>query len=245
LRHTVTDTLDITGFQGNMGPLGHHTLLLSVGQPSEPDGLAPCSEPEIMDAQVQGDFAMLAGVSYETDGLRYDFPSSPVQVGLRVPAGSQLIFDAHFLNTTGNAGDACARIELSRGKPVVAALEFRTILPEEQYGLSVPAMDSISVSYDQPAGARYRVAAASSHMHAGGTHFRMSVVETGQTLFETTDWAEPQPAIYDTQKIVVEAEQTIRLECSFENPTSAVQSFPQQMCVGGMYTLACTLPGAC
>jgi hypothetical protein len=109
----------------------------------------------------------------------------------------------------------------------------------------VPAHGSIDVTYEQPAGSRFRVAAASSHMHEGGTHFRLSVMETGKTLYETTEWAEPQPILYDTEKIVVEDTQTLLLECSFSNAGDADQRFPDQMCVGGLYTLPCSLPGAC
>lgn len=244
LRWTTPEPLDITGFVGTLGPAGHHSLLLAQS-PTAPDGVAPCSEPEIMDAQANGDFQMLAGVSYESDGVPYDFPAVPVQVGLRVPAGTQLVFDGHFLNAGGGAAAACATLDLRRGAPVVAPLTFRTVLPVEQYGLVVPAHGTADVTYEEPAGGHFRVVAASSHMHQGGAHFRMSVKETGQTLYETTQWAEPQPALYDTQLIVIEDAQTLQLDCSFENAGDADQRFPDQMCVGGMYTLPCSLPGAC
>ena len=120
-------------------------------------------EPELMDAPKNGSFQMLAGVSYESDGVKYDFPSSPVQVGLFVPAGTQLIFDAHFLNPSADPVDGCASIDLFRGKPVVAKLEFRTVLPVEQYGLVIPAASSIDATYEEPSGGAFRVAAASSH----------------------------------------------------------------------------------
>lgn len=245
LRWTTPEAIDVSGFVGTLGTSAHHALLLSHGTPTAPDGVAPCSEAELMDAQANGGFQMLAGVSYESSGQRYDFPSSPVQVGLHVPAGAQLVFDAHFINPTQNAIDACATLDLDRGAQVIAKLQFRTILPVEQYGLTVPAQGSIDVTYEEPTGGKYRIAAASSHMHKGGTAFRMSVKETGQTLYETQEWAEPAPAIFDTQKIVVEDNQTFQLDCSFANTGTSDQHFPDQMCVGGMYLLPCTLPGAC
>ncbi|EYF06323.1 Hypothetical protein CAP_2201 [Chondromyces apiculatus DSM 436] len=244
LRWTTPEAIDIHGFVGTLGPGGHHSLLLAQ-DPAAPDGVAPCSEAEIMDAQQNGLFQMLAGVSYESSGVSYDFPSTPVQVGLHVPAGTQLVFDAHFLNAGGSDLEGCATLDLRRGEPVVARLLFRTILPPEQYGLVVPAHGDTDVSYEEAAGSRFRVVAASSHMHEGGTHFRMSVKETDLTLYETTNWAEPEPSIFSTQKIVIEEDQTLKLDCSFQNPGDADQHFPDQMCVGGMYTLPCTLPGAC
>ena len=237
-RYTTPEKLDISRFVGSLGPGGHHSLLLVRAAPSEPDGLGPCSEVELMDAQTSGPFQLLAGVSYETDGVPFVFPASPVQVGLTVPAGAQLVFDAHFLNASTKEIDTCATMDLARGKPIAVALEFRTILPEKQYDLVVPAHGSVDVAYDDaPMSGRYRVVAASSHMHEGGKHFRMSIAETGQTLYETTVWAEPTPAVYDSTIVVIENGQTIRLECSFENTTAKEQRFPDQMCVGAMYVL--------
>lgn len=237
-RYTTPEKLDISQFVGALGPGGHHSLLLAREVPTEPDGLGPCSEIEIMDAQVGGPFQLLAGVSYETDGVPFVFPTSPVKVGLTVPKGAQLVFDAHFLNSGAKDIDACATMDLHRGQPITVALEFRTVLPESQYNLVVPAHDSMDVSYDDaPMKGRWRVVAASSHMHEGGTHFRMSIAETGQTLYETTTWVEPAPAIHDKTILLVEDGQTIRLECSFENTTAKDQKFPDQMCVGAMYVL--------
>lgn len=245
VRWTTPDALDISGFQGALGPYGHHSLLLARPAGSEPDGISPCSEAEIMDAQKVGAFQMLAGVSYETDGKRYDFPSAPVQVGLRVDAGTQLVFDAHFLNPSEAPGEACASLDLSRGKPVIAQLLFRTVLPAEQYALTVPAHGSIDVTYEEPGSGHYRIAAASSHMHAGGKHMRLSIKETDTTVYETTVWSDPAPATFEAQKLIIEEGQTFRLECSFENNGPTDQHFPAQMCVGGMYLLPCTFPGAC
>ncbi|MFT3773649.1 MAG: hypothetical protein QM820_50385 [Minicystis sp.] len=245
LRWTAPEDIDVSGLVGTLSAAGHHALLIGRTGSTDPDGLAPCSEAELMDAQTKGDFQMLAGVSYESSGVHYTFPAAPVQIGLRVAKGTQLIFDAHFLNAGGAPTDGCATLDLDRGKPVVVPLLFRTVLPVEQYGLQVPAHGSIDVAYDEPAGDSYRIAAASSHMHAGGTHFRMSIKETDQTLYETTHWADPQPKLFDTQKIVIDKTQTFHLECSFQNDGATPQHFPAQMCVGGMYLLSCAFPGAC
>ena len=245
LRWTATEDIDISGLVGTLGPAGHHALLMSRATATEPDGAGPCSEAEIMDAQIKGDFQLLAGVSYETSGVKYSFPSVPVQVGLHVPKGAQLVFDAHFLDTGADPVSACATLDLDRGKPVIAKLLFRTVLPKEQYTLTVPAHGKIDVTYLEPVGGKYRIAAASSHMHQGGTHFKMSVKEPFQLLFETTTWAEPKPALFDVQKILVDETQSFQLDCSFENQSGVDQHFPDQMCVGGMYLLPCTFPGAC
>ncbi len=237
-RYTTSEPLAITQFVGTLGPAGHHALLLVRPSSTEPDGLGPCSEAEIMDSSAGYPFQLLGGVSYETDGVPVVFPSSPVQVGLLVPAGAQLVFDAHFLNPGTKPVDTCASMSFSRGSKIDIALQFRTVLPKSEYGLTIPAHQTVDVSYDdEPMTSRYRILAASSHMHEGGKHFRMSIVETGQTLYETTTWVEPKPTLYDKTTLVIEQGQTIRIECSLENTTATGQKFPEQMCVGGMYVM--------
>lgn len=245
LRWTAPEDIEISGFEGHLGIGGHHALLFAQSASNEPDGTAPCNEDEIMDTRRAGEFNMLAGVSYESSGKRIEFPSTPVQVGLRVRKGEQLIFDAHFVNADGQELAACSTLTLHRGKPVVAELEFRAVLPEAQYALAIPAGAALDVTYSEPAGERFRIVAASSHMHAGGMAFRMSILERDFTLFETTDWHSPEPRVFGFEKVVVEADEHFLLECSFENDGAVDVVFPDQMCVGGMYTLACGLPGAC
>lgn len=237
-RYTAPGPIDIQQFVGTLGPSGHHSLLLVHPTPMEPDGLAPCSEAEIMDANAGSAFQLIGGVSYETDGVPVVFPSKPVQVGLHIPAGAQLVFDAHFLNPTAEPVHTCASMSLTRGTKIALALEFRTILPKSEFTLNVPAHQSVSVSYDDaPASSRVRILAASSHMHEGGKHLRMSIVETGQTIYETTTWVEPKPSVYDQSILVLDQGQTIRIECTLDNTTATDQKFPAQMCVGAMYVM--------
>jgi hypothetical protein len=245
LRWTAPEDIDVSGFVGKLGQGGHHVLLLMYPNPPAPDGLAPCSEKELMDSRSAGGFQMLAGASYETDGMHYDFPAVPVQIGFSVPKGAQLVFDAHFLNAGTSTFDSCASMSLDRGRPVIARLEFRTVLPTAEYSLTVPAHGHADVAYDEPAGGAYRIAAASSHMHYGGTHFKMSIKETGELIYESTQWSSPTPSAFSAKRIVIQPSQSFHIECSFDNANATDQHFPDQMCVGGMYLLACALPGAC
>ena len=245
LRWTAPQAIEITALEGTLGPAaGHHALVLVHPEPSAPDGIAPCSEAELMDQNLQAGFQMIAGVSYESDGVRYPFPAAPAQIGLRVEAGEQIVLDGHFLNAGASTVDACASVDFELGN-VVVPLVFRTVLPAEEYDLVVPANGQVDVTYEEPIGGSYRVAAASSHMHQGGRYFRMSVAETDVTLYEGDDWADPVPRQFDTEKVVIDSADTFRLECSFENATSTDRHFPDEMCVGGLYLLPCSFPGAC
>lgn len=245
LRYTTPVSLDLTGVVGHLGAGGHHALLLALAQPAGPDGLSPCSESQIMDARNSGVFSMLAGVSYESSDLPITFPAVPVQVGLRVAAGTQLVLDTHFVNAQATATTGCTTLQLNQDAPVVAAMVFRTVIPKEEYTLTIPAGQTVTVSYDEPVGDKYRVAAASSHMHAGALHFKMTVKESGQLLYEATSWSEPKPAQFDQTAIVVQPSQTFHIECTFQNLGATDQHFPDQMCVGGMYLLPCVWPGEC
>jgi hypothetical protein len=245
-RWTVPEGFDVSGLVGSLGALGHHALLFATAAGGEPDGTGPCNELELMEAVQSDSFYMLAGVSYESSGVPYAFPKyAGYQLGLRVESGTQLVFESHFLNAGSDEADGCAWLELQRGAQVDVPLAYRTVLPEAEYTLEVPAHGTKSIDVSEPAGSSFRVAAASSHMHEGGKHFRMSIQPSDVTLYETENWADPVPEQFDTEKVVVEEGDELRLECSFENSGDAPQKFPAQMCVGGLYVLSCTFPGAC
>jgi hypothetical protein len=245
LRWTAPEDVDVSGVLGDLGPLGHHALLFADPGSETPDGTAPCNDAELMDDVGDG-FYLLAGVSYESSGKPYEFPTyAGYQIGLHVAKGTQLVFAVHLLNPSPEAATGCAWIDLDRSKPVQVPLTFRTVLPRDEYTLVVPAHGSIDVDVSEPAGSSFRVAAASSHMHAGGTHFRLSVQPSDVTLYETTNWADPAPMLFDTTKVVVDADDDLRIECTLENQTDTDQHFPEQMCVGGLYVLPCSYPGAC
>jgi hypothetical protein len=244
LRWTTPDDLDITGFTGALGPGGHHAVLLTRASSSDPDGLAPCSEATIMNAEMLGPFGLVAGVSSGGSGQRLDFPATPSPTGLRIPKGTQLILDTHLINVTSQSLDACASIDLTRGT-VDVPLELLTMLPTPEYTLSVPPHGSVSVSYPQPSSGGFRILGALGHMHEGATQFRLSIKETGMTLFESTDWAESKPMMFGNQTVLIESAQSFQLDCSFVNVGSTAVGFPDQMCVGAMYLLPCVVPGGC
>jgi hypothetical protein len=244
LRWTTPDELDVTGYTGALGPGGHHALLLTRASSTDPDGFAPCSEATIMDAEVLGPFGMVAGVSFGSNGEQIAFPATPSPTGLRIPAGTQLILDTHLINPTAQSLDACVSIDLARGT-VDVPLDLVTVLPAAEYALSVPAHGSVSVSYPQPSGGSFQIVGAWGHMHDGATQFLLSIKETGMTLFQTDDWAEPKPMMFGSQTVLVDSTQSFQLDCSFANEGSAAVGFPDQMCVGAMYLLPCAVPGGC
>jgi hypothetical protein len=250
LRWTAPEDIDVSSFTGTMKPIGHHALLIAQYDSTVPDGVAPCNEADLMDAQKVGKFSLVAGISYESDGKPYTFPAYPVgtasvQVGLKVPKGAQLILDGHFINANPVTKQGCVQLDLEVDKPVAVPLEFQTLLPDEEFALAIPAHGNLDQAYDIPAPARQRIAAVISHQHAGSTHFKLSIKETGMQLYETSDWNDPAPALFQTQTVVVEQGQNFHMECSFENTTDQVRGFPAEMCVGAMYVLPCTFPGAC
>ena len=63
----------------------------------------------------------------------------------------------------------------------------------------------------------------SSHMHQRATHF-VSTTSTGQTLYQTTQWAEPMPMSFSPAMNLVAGTQ-ISWSCSYNNDTGAPLTF--------------------
>jgi hypothetical protein len=62
-----------------------------------------------------------------------------------------------------------------------------------------------------------------SHMHKRATNF-VSTASTGQTLFQTTQWSEPQPKIY-SPALHLASGTTITWSCTYVNDTGSTLTF--------------------
>jgi hypothetical protein len=73
-----------------------------------------------------------------------------------------------------------------------------------------------------------------SHMHMFGTNF-LATTSDGQKLYETTDWDEPQPTVFDPP-LTIKAGTQITYECKYQNTTSGILTFgdsakTNEMCI--------------
>jgi hypothetical protein len=74
-----------------------------------------------------------------------------------------------------------------------------------------------------------------SHMHSRAVSFNATVNETGDVLYQTTQWSEPVPKSFNPP-LTLHAGNTITWTCSFNNTTGSTLTFGEsatqnEMCI--------------
>jgi hypothetical protein len=70
------------------------------------------------------------------------------------------------------------------------------------------------------------------HMHSRGKLFS-AVTNTGQTVYDTTNWAEPEERVFDPP-LTIAGGSTITWSCTYENPTGTVLTFGESATINEM-----------
>jgi hypothetical protein len=164
--------------------------------------------------------------------------SYPAGVGRVVTTDDGLRVSAHYLNT----GTATIEAQISVVFKVVpqgtvehqaGALFFNNLaiyVPPNSPG---QAQKSCSLPYD------VKLVSVVSHMHQYATSF-VATASSGETIYETTDWDEPVPAVFEPPLPLAGGTQ-ITFTCSYQNTTSSALTFgdsakENEMCIlAGVY----------
>jgi hypothetical protein len=224
LRRTLEADMYIAAFEAIASPGTHHTVL-TIGEPSGPDGLERCTSFTNQPNMIYG-----SGTGTNTIEL-------PDGVAVRVHEGQQLLLNLHLFNL----GDAPR--EGTSGIRVRAMAEDE---PEHiaQSILAGPLALDIPPGRHVQRGActfpeRATVIAAIAHMHQLGTHMKVTAkTREGDVVLhdEPYDFDEQQIALIDP--VTLDAGDTVEVECSYDNTTGRDvgwgESTRDEMCFAGL-----------
>jgi hypothetical protein len=118
----------------------------------------------------------------------------PEGVAIRIPAGSVVLMNTHYLNATSEPIATDTRMNLY-SIPDAAVKEEAGFLTFYDPFIRVPAMGSAqSARMSCPVPSDVNIVNVTSHMHRRGVHFEASVLGAGgkgkSKLFETDEWAD-------------------------------------------------------
>lgn len=229
VRITIPEDMYITNIQAQ-APLGtHHTVLSIAGanNTSGPDGEQDCF------VQTLG-LVMLYASGVGTSPL--DFPQD---VGIKVAAGTQIHLNLHLYN----AGD-----EPLSGESAIWVKSQPTPPPMLAEMVFAGPLDfTVDVGPDQIIGEctinkSYSVFALWPHMHKLATHQKIELVRGNASPVLLHDMPfdfEEQKYWLQSPEIQLQAQDKIRVTCSYDNTTGAPVGFgdssDNEMCFGGMY----------
>jgi len=238
-RLTVAEDTFVTGLK-SLNPLGTHHVVLTLAQPTQPDGGYPC---DVLTNTNRGLYA--AGVGSN----EFKFPEG---VALHIAAGQQLLLNLHLYNVqeksiTGTSG---VLVQTIAAEDVVHEAEMVFAGP---ISLSIPPGDVVQQG-QCTTGHDTTVVGLFPHMHQLGTHIRVTLNSSvvGAVTIHDQDYDFLEQTIYPIDSIQMRSGDTVAVECTYRNDTGATvtwgDSSKQEMCLGvllryprGMGTLSCFL----
>lgn len=230
--------LNVNTFQSQYREGSHHFILFAnFGDPVPgfPDGeLYSCGangEGDINPGDGDmGDFQIAYATQLNAETLKF-----PDGVALKLPAGTQLVLNSHYINYTDADLTGQVRVNLV-GVPDEAVEQEANLYFWFNPIIWIEAGQSYTSYLDCGLPAGTNVVTLNTHTHELGVNFDVySDIGGKRTLLHNeTDWEEPGTVVYDPAYVVSEGEK-FHFECSFENPNDhAVMvgtSSKDEMCI--------------
>jgi hypothetical protein len=212
--------------------VGSHHMFLFMQQNEQNEGDGPLVECSGLSF---GTYVHLAGTSES----RVDYPPG---VGMMVPATDNFQIMVHYLNSTSDTVHAVVAATLHARDPADVPIHASQIF-SNTLSVNIPAKSKATVHQSCGIPKDVNLFTASSHMHSHGVHY-IARSSDGQLLYETNEWAEPQPWTFSPPRLL-RAGSTIDVACDYDNQTDQALSFGEsaatnEMCifVGAYYPAA-------
>lgn len=229
---TDQDLVSTTGYQ-TVG--GHHIILYatSVHQPVGTTRL--CKDTDMVN------FRMVGAAAGEGALKLSDY--IPKGVVFRIPAGSQLVVNHHYINATDKTIDVQTAVDLLLG-------------PTSPSDIPTGSLAVVNTTFDVPAGKTSSATADCTfkqeikawllvpHEHEYGMHNTITLDHAGTTsTLSDVDWMPymafepPVKSFPISAPLTFEPGDTIHVNCTWNNSSSSDLYFPREMCVGFAFTL--------
>ncbi|HVU06083.1 MAG TPA: hypothetical protein VHE30_30240 [Polyangiaceae bacterium] len=225
------DTIFAESF-GAESPEGHHAILQYTSQVQDPH-TGSCGA---MDGN------MLLGGSGGKNVA--DQATLPKNFGVKVPAGSQLVINHHWINTTDEAVKGQAMM-LARPLPDGGDTVLAGNFPMLGLGWTIPAQGQLSYSTECTYAEDVSYVLALGHMHEYGQHVNIDVEHAAGGSESLIDLAwSPDSGTTAGGRIftledpyVIHKGDTVKLTCNWANNTAEDIGFPREMCIFFGYTV--------
>ena len=236
VRLTLTEDTWLTNIMAQAPAGTHHTVLsLASGSAAGPDGEQDCSVGTL-------GMVMLYASGVGTSPL--DFPPD---VGVKIPAGSQIHLNLHLFNASDSqlSGESGIWVKQQATKPpleaeMVFAGTTSIFLPAPTNG-QPPQPQSVSGGCTVQQSQGYTLFAVWPHMHQIATHQKVELTRSGSTTtihdmpfhFSEQNYYKKEPMIE-----VLPGDQ-LRVTCTYLNTTGSLVTIGdgsnQEMCFSGLY----------
>jgi hypothetical protein len=220
---------EVSAFESHMSAGSHHLLLfwqdatdnaMNYLPPGSPRGpLASCSGLEFA--------ATPYGSQAEDDSLVF-----PPGVASLMPGANSFRIQSHYLNTSSETVTAHVEVTFHVATPGSVTNQAGVLFVVDPQIAVMPA-SSATVTDDCTMPQDMQMMRVYSHMHRHGTHFLATVA--GSTVYETTTWSDPKPAVFAPPKSYKQGD-PLHFECAFTNTGTTTLTFGEsaltnEMCI--------------
>lgn len=228
---TLPDEQDVwvSEYQAYQGEGGHHVVGFLTME-DEPDGT-------IVDCKAAESMAMWLPLLTPTSEGHFLLPDG---YGVRIPGGSKLVFQSHYVN----ASETAIRVADVVNIFYVDDAAIPGIVPAAPWGNTVldfqlPPNQTTTVSYECAATSQMNLITLLGHMHEYGKSISIQVGPSGgamETIYEVMEW---EPEYRDksplrewtvTDPYVIDPGEVMRVSCTWSNESAETLAFPQEMC---------------
>jgi hypothetical protein len=233
----ITDReLSIVSASAEQGMGGHHVTVYYVDHWRKPHRFACAGTVEMTDWH----FVIGAGGEGQA---RADLMQLANGLAIKVPAGKQLLVQAHYINTSGSPHTENDRVRIKLTDPArVVAYAADFVINDHTFVVRPQAATESSMICTLPK--ETQLVMLLGHMHKHGTHYKLERVdEEGHSLevLYEHNWNpsytfHPPIQRYSLETPLRLAKGTrLRQTCKWSNTTSGTLRFPTEMCVGFGY----------
>jgi hypothetical protein len=222
--------MDIKTAVGFQSKTGHHVVIYTTGKMQPPGTTRLCTNDDMATFRF--------GVGTGGDGNTKLGSAAPGDLVFRLPKGSQIVVNAHYLNATPDIYDGRSGVNLlfaDPGAKSIPSSPLAIVKTDLSIGAGATVTD-INCTFQNDLKAWLFL----PHMHAWGQH--IDIVHTPMngtpTTLSSTDWIptytfEPPLVQKDpSTPYVFHKGDTIAVHCHYENDTGKTIRFGQEMCVG-------------
>ncbi|MBL4634867.1 MAG: hypothetical protein JKY56_13425 [Kofleriaceae bacterium] len=225
-RVTLSEDTYISDFKA-IGPAGTHHTVLTVGDPDGPDGITTCSAGENHPTMIFG-----SGIG----PAEFNFPEG---VGVKIPAGQQLLLNLHLFNVSESVltGTSATEVKLTSADKVIH--EAESVLAGSVQ-ISIPAGQTVDIVGRCTAEQDITILSVAPHMHQIGTHMKIEALRAdGDMMLSDEPYDFRDQKLYQLEPISMKQGDQIKVTCTYNNTTDQTVGFGDssnsEMCFGGFY----------
>ncbi len=224
---TMTEDVWVSAFRP-IAPDGTHHTVLTKGA-GGPDGVFPC------DVGTNGQ-NMIYG-----SGVGTDETVMPEGVAMRLATGDKLLLNLHLYNTSGDTITGVSGTQIRVADPDDIEFEAEGTLAGT-LNIVIPPHSQGSASGTCTLPSAVNVFAVGPHMHKLGTHMTVTAQRQGApsvVMHDAPYTFEDQLGYPVSPQVALQAGDSVRVDCSYDNPTGNVVTFgdssDQEMCFASLW----------